>query len=133
MRILALTNLYPNPYQPYRATFNRLEFRALAKLHSLALISPIAWTDELACQGKRAASLPRDRRILLDGITVDYPRYLFTPKVLRPAMVISTASPSSRLSIGPWLSFARISSTPIGLTPMDGRPLSSGMPPGCPW
>ena len=83
MRILAVTNLYPNPYQPHRATFNRQEFRALAKLHSLALISPIAWTDELACQGKRAASLPRDRRILLDGITVDYPRYLFTPKVLR--------------------------------------------------
>ena len=47
MRILAVTNLYPNPYQPYRATFNRQEFRALAKLHSLAVISPIAWTDEL--------------------------------------------------------------------------------------
>ena len=83
MRILAITNLYPNPYQPLRAAFNRQEFRALAKLHSLAVISPIAWTDELTYHGKRAASLPRDRRILLDGIAVDYPRYLFTPKVLR--------------------------------------------------
>jgi len=83
MRILAVTNLYPNPYQPHRATFNRQEFRALAKLHSLALISPIAWTDELACQGRSAARLPRDRRIQLDGLTVDHPRYLFTPKVLR--------------------------------------------------
>jgi glycosyltransferase involved in cell wall biosynthesis len=83
MRILAITNLYPNPYQPLRATFNREEFRALAKLHSLAVISPIAWTDELTCHGTRAASLPRDRRILVDGIAVDYPRYLFTPKILR--------------------------------------------------
>ncbi len=83
MRILAVTNIYPNPYKPHYAPYNRQEFRALAKLHSLAVISPIAWTDELACQGRSAARLPRDRRIQLDGLTVDHPRYLFTPKLLR--------------------------------------------------
>ena len=30
MRILALTNLYPNPYQPGRATFNRQVIRSLS-------------------------------------------------------------------------------------------------------
>ena len=49
MRILAMTNLYPNPFQPNRATFNRHQFRLLAEKHSLRVISPIAWTDELKC------------------------------------------------------------------------------------
>ena len=83
MRILALTNLYPNPYQPLRATFNRQEFRALAKLHPMAVISPISWTEELALRRRSAAKLPLNRRVQLDGLTVDHPRYLFTPKVLR--------------------------------------------------
>ena len=133
MRILAVTNLYPNPYQPLRATFNRQEFRALAKLHSLALISPIAWTDELACGEEVVQGCPETEEYSSMGspsITRDISSL---PRYCAPGMVISTASPSSRLSIGPWLSFARISSTPLGLTPMDGRPLSSGMPPGCPW
>ena len=83
MRILTVTNLYPNPYQPLRATFNRHEFRALAKLHSLAVISPISWTEELVLRGRSAARLPKGRRVQVDGLNVDHPRYLFTPKVLR--------------------------------------------------
>ncbi len=83
MRILAVTNLYPNPYQPLRATFNRSEFMALARLHSLRVIAPIAWTEELLWQRRRGRLLPSNRRVRFDGLTVDHPRYLFTPKVLR--------------------------------------------------
>jgi glycosyltransferase involved in cell wall biosynthesis len=83
MRILALTNLYPNPFQPSRATFNRQQLRLLATRHSVAVISPIAWTEEWAARRKGAGSLPRDRRVTCDGITVDHPRYLYPPKVLR--------------------------------------------------
>ncbi len=82
MRILALTNLYPNPYQPLRASFNRQLFRALGKQVPLQVISPIAWTDELAARRTRG-QLPRGRRVTLDGLIVDHPRYLYTPKVLR--------------------------------------------------
>src|SRR5208337_5416855 len=32
---------------------------------------------------RTATGLSRNRRMQLDGLTVDYPRYLFTPKVLR--------------------------------------------------
>jgi glycosyltransferase involved in cell wall biosynthesis len=83
LRILAVTNLYPNAYRPLRATFNREEFRALARLHSVAVIAPIAWTDELPFRARNAAKLPRTRRVQLDGLSVDHPRYFYTPKILR--------------------------------------------------
>src|SRR5205807_2497244 len=83
MRTLVLTNLYPNPFQPTRATFNRQQLRALAARHPVEVISPIAWADELAARWKGHPSLPRDRRVVCDGIPVEHPRYLYTPKVLR--------------------------------------------------
>src|SRR4051812_46506200 len=83
MRILAVSNLYPNPFQPNRATFNRQQFRAIAATCPMHVISPIAWTDEFRMPADRRAAMPVDRRVELDGITVDHPRYWFPPKVLR--------------------------------------------------
>ena len=83
MRVLAVTNLYPNPYQPHRAPFNRQQLGALAAQHELAVIAPIAWTDELVLRRKFGARLAEGRRVVCDGMTVDHPRYLFPPKVLR--------------------------------------------------
>ncbi|HZW30478.1 MAG TPA: glycosyltransferase family 4 protein [Isosphaeraceae bacterium] len=83
MRILTLTNLYPTPFHPTRATFNRQKIRLLARRHPLAVIAPILWPEELAARWRGAAPLPRDRRVTCDGITVDHPRYIYPPKVLR--------------------------------------------------
>src|SRR4051812_30635394 len=84
MRVLVLTNLYPNPYQPHRAPFNRQQLAALAGRHELAVIAPIAWTDELALSRRGAERLlPAHRRVTCAGMTVDHPRYWFPPKVLR--------------------------------------------------
>jgi glycosyltransferase involved in cell wall biosynthesis len=83
MRVLAVTNLYPNPFDPIRATFNREQFRALATRHPVRVICPIAWTDELAARLRGRPGLPAGRRAEVDGLTVDYPRYWFPPKVLR--------------------------------------------------
>jgi glycosyltransferase involved in cell wall biosynthesis len=82
MRILAVTNLYPNPLQPLRASFNRQLFRALGKLTPIQVMAPIAWTDELAGL-RKGGTLPRDRRLTLDGLIVDHPRYFYTPRILR--------------------------------------------------
>jgi glycosyltransferase involved in cell wall biosynthesis len=83
MRILALTNLYPFPSQPHRASFNRLQFSALAQEHEVRVIAPIAWTGlwpEKSSSAQRAESRgPRVR----DGLIVHHPTYVFTPKVLR--------------------------------------------------
>src|SRR5262249_11635285 len=83
MRVLTITNLYPNPYQPLRAPFNRDQLRLLGERHPVPVIAPIAWTDELAARRQGRVRLPGHRRFALDRLTVDCPRYLFTPRVLR--------------------------------------------------
>lgn len=85
MKILALTNLYPNPLQPHRAVFNRHRFRFLAQRHALRLIVPIGWREELELSRKQQAHLPPEREVVLDGIPVAHPKYWYTPKVLRGA------------------------------------------------
>jgi len=80
MRILALTNLYPNPFQPQRATFNRHRLGILGELLPVRVIAPIAWTDEWKARRSGKPALPSGRRILFDGLTVEHPRYLFPPK-----------------------------------------------------
>jgi glycosyltransferase involved in cell wall biosynthesis len=77
MRILAISNLYPNPVQPERAPFNRQQFQALAREHELRVIAPIAWTSFHA-----ASAVGKERRVV-DGIEVSHPRYLYTPKAMR--------------------------------------------------
>lgn len=72
MRILALTNLYPNPHQPNRAAFNRQQFTALANRHELRVIAPIPWTEGNAV-----------RQSQCDGIEIEHPRYIYPPKILR--------------------------------------------------
>jgi len=84
MRILALTNLYPNPYQPHRATYNRQQFRALATEHDVQVIAPIAWTGEWSARRRtKQQLLNEDRKRLCDGMVIHHPRYAFTPKMLR--------------------------------------------------
>ncbi|MBA4067320.1 MAG: glycosyltransferase family 4 protein [Isosphaera sp.] len=80
MRVLAITNLYPNPYQPHRATFNRHQFRLLGQRHPVRVVAPVAWADELQARRRGAAPLPPGRRVTTDGLTVDHPRYVYPPK-----------------------------------------------------
>lgn len=83
MRILAMTNLYPNPYQPHRATFNRQQFRALAEMHEIRVIAPIAWTDEIWARVLGPSKLSLNRKVRCDGLSVLHPRYRYTPLFLR--------------------------------------------------
>lgn len=83
MRILALTNLYPNPLQPHRAAFNRHRFRFLAERHDVRMIAPIAWRDEWSLRRAGHGRIPPDRRTACDGIPVEHPRYWYTPGALR--------------------------------------------------
>lgn len=80
MRILALTNLYPNPFQPQRATFNRHRLRILGESLPVRVIAPIAWTDEWKARRSGKPALPTRRQIPFDGLTVEHPPYFFPPK-----------------------------------------------------
>jgi glycosyltransferase involved in cell wall biosynthesis len=84
MRILTLTNLYPSPWYPHRAAYNRQYMHALSAAgHDVRVIAPIAWTDEWSARRQGKPALPKGRRVTTDGIPVEHPRYYFTPRVLR--------------------------------------------------
>jgi glycosyltransferase involved in cell wall biosynthesis len=75
MRILILSSLYPNRWQPHRAEFNRQQFAALADNREVRLIAPIAWTAQLR--------RPKQQPVLRDGLVVDHPRFVYPPKIMR--------------------------------------------------
>jgi glycosyltransferase involved in cell wall biosynthesis len=83
MRVLVVTNLYPNPWQPFRAPFNRHQLRILNSRLPVRVIAPIAWTDEWSLRRGGATPLPPQRRVELDGIVVQHPRYYFPPRIAR--------------------------------------------------
>jgi len=83
MRILFITNVFPNPFQPTKGTFNLSLARALAKNHDVHVISPISWIVEWAKGGDRGATMPPERREDRDGIQISYPRYVYPPKIMR--------------------------------------------------
>jgi len=78
-----MTNLYPNPWQPHRAPFNRHQFRILNERHPVQVIAPISWIDERNARKVSGPSLGDERRVSLDGLTVEHPRYWFPPKIAR--------------------------------------------------
>ncbi len=84
MRILTLTNLYPNSIQPHRAAFNRQQLAALARHHGVRVIAPVAWTDEFAARWRGSGNGCLERFERPDeGTAVEHPRYWFTPGLLR--------------------------------------------------
>src|SRR5258708_3436757 len=83
MRILAVTNLFPNPYEPGRAPFTGLSRGAGGRQHGVGGGAPISWTEGVAARLRGGMPLPPDRLSSCDGILVEHPRYLFPPKVGR--------------------------------------------------
>lgn len=83
MRILAITNLFPNPLQPTKGTFNFQTLAALARTNSVEVISPIPWTDEWRDRLKRSGKKPVQRVMELEGMKVYHPTYYYTPKFFR--------------------------------------------------
>lgn len=83
MRLVLISNLYPNPSEPFRATYNRRLFKAIARKignTSLSVIGTIYWCPLID-------SLLRKRRkppvaTTLDGIEISHPRVFYTPGFL---------------------------------------------------
>lgn len=83
MRVLVLTNLFPNPYQPHRATFNAQQVTVLAEKHDVQVIAPILWTDEMRDRLRTDVRWRKDRTARHNGILIHHPLYFYTPKMLR--------------------------------------------------
>lgn len=50
MKILALTNLFPTPWAPHRAPFNRQQFERLARDHDVDVLTAVDFRERLANQ-----------------------------------------------------------------------------------
>jgi glycosyltransferase involved in cell wall biosynthesis len=83
MRILFLTNVFPNPYQPTRGTFNLEMIKALAQEQEVRVVSPIPWVDEWRARRSGQPALGPPRCAEVAGVEVIYPRFYYPPKILR--------------------------------------------------
>jgi len=82
IKILIITNLYPNRLLKNRATFNRRQFLELSRRCSIKIIAQVAWTDKVSLKWSTGQTVPYKETI--DGIETYHPTYFFTPKILEP-------------------------------------------------
>jgi len=75
MKLLIITNLFPNAQEPGRAVFNKQQFMELSKLCELRVIAPIPYF------GYSKKQVPVIE--VINGIEVHHPRYLVIPKIFR--------------------------------------------------
>ncbi len=83
MRVLIITNLFPNAAHPRVASFNRQQFAALGKTCEVEVLATQPWYPAQRFLGrfathKVASALPREECI--DGLHVRHPRTLHIPK-----------------------------------------------------
>lgn len=76
LRVLALTSLYPSPWKPDLAAFNRQQLEALAGLCRLGLVAPIPFMQALAWP-------PRRRQALSQPFPTRRPWFWYLPGVKR--------------------------------------------------
>ena len=81
MNLLVITNLFPNPVEPLRSTFNERQLTALADTSSLVVISPISWITKLRYRAHGSLAKVNACRTW-NGIPVHYPTYYYLPKIV---------------------------------------------------
>jgi glycosyltransferase involved in cell wall biosynthesis len=79
MKVLVITNLFPNRKQPNQGTFNRQKVSELAKICDLKVVAPLSWFPGL----KRRSSSGIKESELIDNVEVFHPRYLSIPGSFR--------------------------------------------------
>ena len=76
MKVQIITNLYPVPWDPNRATFNRQQFTMLADHNDVHVNVIVHWTDRVKNPGQCRPSEAH-------GVSVDYSWYFYVPKIGR--------------------------------------------------
>jgi len=84
MRVLAVTQIFPNAAEPLWAPFNRQQFAALGRRCEVEVLATIPWFPGASVAARwsaagRLVGVPRDERI--DGLAVTHPRFLYVPKL----------------------------------------------------
>ena len=83
MKILVITNLFPNKIEPQRATYNRQQMFMLSKLCELKVVAPISWFPlKRFFEGDiKSSEIPSNE--VIEGIETFHPKYFMTPKIGR--------------------------------------------------
>jgi glycosyltransferase involved in cell wall biosynthesis len=83
LKVLCVTNLFPNRFQPNKGMYNWRHFAHLQQQADLRVIAPILWTDDWRAWRTGSGWLATDRVQKWNGLEVVYPRYYYTPRCLR--------------------------------------------------
>ncbi len=83
MRVLAMTSLFPNPYQTNLWSPNRLQLSWLAKQTPVDVLAPLPWTTERRGRKLSGNLLDASRTRTVDNLTVEHVPYYFPPGMLR--------------------------------------------------
>jgi glycosyltransferase involved in cell wall biosynthesis len=83
MRVLVVTQQFPNSSAPLDSPFNRQQFAALAKRCQVDVLASIPWFPGARLFARwsaagRLVGVPREERI--DGLRVGHPRYVHLPR-----------------------------------------------------
>src|SRR5687768_16899116 len=84
MRVLALTQIFPNAAEPLSAPFNRQQLAALGRLCELEVVAALPWFPGARLASRWSAAGRRlgvPRREVIDGLSVTHPRSLYVPRV----------------------------------------------------
>jgi glycosyltransferase involved in cell wall biosynthesis len=82
LRVLVITNRYPRPGHSTIATYNREQFRELAKDHDVRIVAPVPWTERLR---DLLAHKSGPHSYVQDQIPIHHPTYYFSPKIAEQA------------------------------------------------
>lgn len=80
MKILVITNLFPNKKEPTRGVFNQQQILELAKLCELKVVAPVPWAPNLKTNKNWYAFSQVPRREQIKGIEIFHPRFFTIPK-----------------------------------------------------
>jgi len=86
MKVLVMTNIFPNALDPSDAAYNRRQFGELGKLCEVEVLALVPWFPGAQWFGDRLragrlAALPA--RWNVDGLDVFHPRVFYIPRVGR--------------------------------------------------
>ncbi len=80
MKVLFVSNLYPNRCDTERGIFNAYQIQNLAKLSEVKVVAPIAW---FPIRGHYAPKGKVPALETIAGIEVHHPRHFYLPKIAR--------------------------------------------------
>jgi len=95
--LLVITNLFPNPLEPQRSTFNERQLVALAARTRIRVVCPVSWLSLLRYRRQHRLDAVR-QCTAWKGVPVSYPTYWYVPRFLgwiRGVLMAGCILPSS--------------------------------------